>query len=45
MYKFKWARKLNYWYLMTFHKERTLRNFKEFLKEIMTEEDEKTNIK
>lgn len=46
MRKFKWARRLNHWYLMTFHRERTLRNFKAFLKEIEEdEEDEEINIK
>lgn len=38
MRKYKWARKLYHWYLITFHKQRTLNNFRKFLEEIKNEE-------
>jgi hypothetical protein len=37
LYKFKWQKRLRFWYLMTFHKERTLRNFRAFLIDIMND--------
>jgi len=37
--RFKWLRKVNYWYLMTFHRKRTLKNFRQILEETIKEND------
>jgi len=34
LYKYKWLRKLQHWYQLTFHRKRTLENFRKFLEEL-----------